>query len=168
MKEEKKKRWEEVITSTNMTHNSHKAGKIIKHLSNDSTSPITPCLVSANQVAHQLFINSRGTMSNKPIYKSGDKSLPSNYHPISLTPILIKIFVRVVRKQVTQFITERGYLNSSQHCFREGRSCLSALLSVFDDLMLMFTESSCTSVNMIYLDFSKAFDKVIMEFFYTN
>ena len=92
-------------------------------------------------------------------YKSGDKSLPSNYHPISLTPILMKIFERVIRKQVTQFLTERGYLNSGQHGFREGRSCLSALHSVFDDLMLMFTESSC-SVDMIYLDFSKAFDKV--------
>ena len=65
MKEEKK-RWEEVIASTNMTHNSHKAWKIIKHLSNDPISPIAPCLVSANQVAHQLLINSRGTMSNKP------------------------------------------------------------------------------------------------------
>ena len=57
-----------------------------------------------------------------PIYKS----LPSNYRPISLTPILM-------RKQVTQFLTERGYLNSSQHGFREGRSCLSALLSVYDN-----------------------------------
>ena len=59
-----------------------------------------------------------------PIYKNGDKSLPSNYHSIYLTPILMKIFERVIRKQVTQFLTERGYLNSSQHGFREGRSCL--------------------------------------------
>ena len=51
-KEEKKKRWE-VITSTNMTHNSRKAWKIIKQLSNDPTSPIAPCLISANHVAHQ-------------------------------------------------------------------------------------------------------------------
>ena len=36
---------------------------------------------------------------------------------------------------------------------------MSALLRVYDDLMLMFTESSC-SVDMIYFDFSKAFDKV--------
>ena len=49
-----------------MTHNSHKAWKINKHLSNDPTAPIAPCLVRANQVAHQLLINSRGTMSNKP------------------------------------------------------------------------------------------------------
>ena len=94
-----------------------------------------------------------------PIYKSDDKSLPSNYRPISLTPILKKIFEKVIRKQVNQFITERGYLNSSHHGFREGRSCLSAHHSLYDDLMLMFTESSC-SVDMIYLDFSKAFDKV--------
>ena len=94
-----------------------------------------------------------------PVFKSGDKSLTSNYRPISLTPILMKIFGRVIRKQVTQFLTERGYLNSSQHGFREGRSCMSAFLSVYDDLMLMFTESSC-SVDIIYFDFSKAFDKV--------
>ena len=41
---------------------------------------------------------------------------------------------------------------------RSGRSCLSALLDVFDDLMHML--SSGTTVDMIYLDFSKAFDKV--------
>ena len=62
----------------------------------------------------------------------------------------MKIFERVIRKQVTQFLTEMGYLNSSQHGLREEISCLSALLSVYDDLMLMFTESSC-SVDMISL-----------------
>ena len=49
-----------------------------------------------------------------PIYKSGDKSLPSNYRPISLAPILMKFFERVIRKHVTQFLTERGYLNSTE------------------------------------------------------
>ena len=67
--------------------------------------------------------------------------------------------MRVIRKQVTQFLTERVYLNSSQHGFSEGRSCLYALLSVYDGLRLMFTELLC-SVDMIYLNFSKAFDKV--------
>ena len=56
------------------------------------------------------------------------------------------------------FLTRRAHLNNTQHGFRSGRSCLSALLDVFDDLMHMLS-SDCT-VDMIYLDFSKAFDKV--------
>ena len=66
--EEKRKRWEEVITSTNMimTHNSHKAWKTSRKLSNDPTTSNPPCLVSANQVAHQLLVNGRGTMPSKP------------------------------------------------------------------------------------------------------
>ena len=50
-------------------------------------------------------------------------------------------------------------MNNTQHGFRSGRSCLSALLDVFDDLMHML--SSDTTVDMIYL---KAFDKVIMAY----
>ena len=65
MKEEKKK-WEEVITPINMIHNSRKTWKNIRNISSDPTSSIAPCLVSAKQVDHQLLINSRDTMSNKP------------------------------------------------------------------------------------------------------
>ena len=46
MKEEKKKRWEEVITSIDLTHNSRMAWQTIKKLSNDPTSPNPPCLVN--------------------------------------------------------------------------------------------------------------------------
>ena len=66
MTEEKRKTWEEVITSTNMSHNSRKAWKTINTLSNDPTSSNPPWLVTANQVAHQLLVNGRGTMPSKP------------------------------------------------------------------------------------------------------
>ena len=45
-----------------MTHNSRKVWKTIRKLSNDPTTSIPPCLVSANQVAHQLLINGKGNM----------------------------------------------------------------------------------------------------------
>ena len=49
-----------------MTHNSRKAWKTINKLSNDPTSSNPPCLVTANQVAHQLLVNGRGPMPSKP------------------------------------------------------------------------------------------------------
>ena len=66
MTEEKRKIWDEVITSTNMTHNSRNPWKTINKLSNDPTSSNLPCLITANQVAHQLLVNGRGTMPCKP------------------------------------------------------------------------------------------------------
>ena len=66
MKEERKKRWEEIIISIDLTHNSRKAWQTIKRLSNDPTSPNTPCLVNSNQVAHHLLFNGQGMMPTKP------------------------------------------------------------------------------------------------------
>ena len=77
---------------------------------------------------------------------------------ISLTSIISKVLERIIRKPVSSFIDKKGCLNSTQHGFRSGRSCLSALLSVFDDIMHMREDGG--SVDMVYLDFSKAFDKV--------
>ena len=67
MMEEKKRRWEEVITFTNMAHNSRKAWKAIRKLSNDPTTSLPPCLVNANQDAHQLRTsNGRGDIPSAP------------------------------------------------------------------------------------------------------
>ena len=49
-------------------------------------------------------------------------------------------------------------VNDIQHSFCSGRSCLSALLDVYDDVMHMLNGDSI--VDMVYLDFAKAFDKV--------
>ena len=93
-----------------------------------------------------------------PVFKSGDRTTPSNYRPISLTSVFSKVLERIIRKQVSSFIYKKGYLNSTQHGFRNGRSCLSALFSVFNDIMHKLEDGG--SVDMVYLDFSKAFDKV--------
>ena len=93
-----------------------------------------------------------------PVFKSGDKSLPSNYRPIYLTSVLSKVIENIIRKQVLTFLIHRGYLNNIQPGFRSGRFCLSALLDVYDNIMHMINNTS--TVDMIYLDFSRAFDKV--------
>ena len=65
MKYDKKKGWKEVITSTDLTHNSRRAWHTIRKLPNDPTTPNHPCLGNANQVSHQLLINGQGTMPTK-------------------------------------------------------------------------------------------------------
>ena len=86
MNDEKKKSWEEVITSTDLTHNSRRTWQTIRKLSNDPTTPNHPCLVNANQVSHQLLINGQGTMPTKPkrpILRSIQEGTPTMVHPFS-------------------------------------------------------------------------------------
>ena len=93
-----------------------------------------------------------------PVYKKGDKSAPENYRPISLTSHIIKIFERVIRKKMVEYLEENNILNEAQHGFRKGRSCLSQLLEHYDFILnhLLHREE----VDVIYLDYAKAFDKV--------
>ena len=72
--------------------------------------------------------------------------------------MICKVIERIIRKQVFSFLDQNNCLNSTQHGFRHDRSCLSALFDVFDNIMHMLDSNS--SVDMVYFDFSKAFDKV--------
>ena len=54
-----------MITSTDLTNKSLKAWQTIRKISNDTRSPKPPCLVTANQVTHQLLANGRGEMPTK-------------------------------------------------------------------------------------------------------
>ena len=65
----------------------------------------------------------------------------------------------MIRKQIVTFLISKGHLNPTQHGFRGWRSCLSAMLSVFDDVMQLLSSVNNT-VDMVYLNFAKAFDKV--------
>ena len=57
------------------------------------------------------------------------------------------------------YINEKLIFPDSQRGFRAGRSCLSQLLSHFDKILSYLEQG--LNVDKIYLDFSKAFDKVV-------
>ena len=93
-----------------------------------------------------------------PILKKGDRARAVNYRPISLTSHVIKIYKRVLRKTMVNFIEDNTILCDKQHGFRSGRSCLTQIPSHFDDIMLGLLNGHDTDA--IFLDFAKAFDKV--------
>ena len=93
-----------------------------------------------------------------PIHKGGSKFSPERYRPVALTSHLIKIFEKIIKKKLVSFFEEYNLFNPGQHGFRKGRSCLSQLLIHFEDLLNIVGRGE--NADVIYLDFSKAFDKV--------
>ena len=93
-----------------------------------------------------------------PIFKKENKSLPSNYRPISLTSHLIKVFERVLRDKIIQHLETNSLISKHQHGFRKHRSTLTQLLHHFDSILEILEQNE--NADIIYLDLSKAFDKV--------
>ena len=59
---------------------------------------------------------------------------------------------------MVDFLVRRKLLNPSQHGFLKARSCLTNILWFLEEITMWIDEGS--PVDIIYLDFQKAFDKV--------
>ena len=63
-----------------------------------------------------------------PVYKKGDRNLPANYHPISLTSIYSKIVKHVIYRFIMNHLQNNQVLSDNQHGFRAGFSCTTSLI----------------------------------------
>ena len=93
-----------------------------------------------------------------PIHKKGPKTLAKNFRPISLTSHIVKLFERIIREKIAKFLESNSILNANQHGFREKRSCSTQLLSYTNSILSNLTQGNST--DSIYIDYSKAFDKI--------
>ena len=99
------------------------------------------------------------TRSNvTPVFKKGSRHLPSNYRPISLTSLIVKMMERLISSEITKFTVQHNILSPLQHGFRQGHSCQTQLLETIHQLAESLNSKS--SAHVIFLDFSKAFDSV--------
>ena len=93
-----------------------------------------------------------------PIFKKGDKSRASNYRPVSLTSVSCKILEHILCSAIMKHLERHRILSDAQHGFRRHRSCESQLIVTVNDLITSLDNKK--QVDLILLDFSKAFDKV--------
>ena len=93
-----------------------------------------------------------------PVHKGGSRGMPKNYRPVALTSHIVKVFERVVRVALVNHLESNILLPDGQHGFRAFRSTLTQLLSYWDAILGELEEGK--GVDVIYTDFSKAFDKV--------
>jgi len=94
-----------------------------------------------------------------PVFKKGSKFKASSYRPISLTSTIVKILEAIVRSELLNFLIENNILNCQKHGFMNSKSCLTNLLETFEDWTRAVDEGH--GVDVIYLDYSKAFDSVL-------
>ena len=94
-----------------------------------------------------------------PLYKnSGKRNNPTNYRPISVIPVVAKVFERVVYDQLYYYLTKNCILSRYQSGFRSLHSTVTALLEATDSWAMNIDRGFVNAV--VYLDLKKAFDTV--------
>ena len=90
----------------------------------------------------------------------------SNNRPISITPILSKVFEKLLAKRLITYFETNGYLPKCQFAYRKGLSTCDALLSITHELQKALDNRS--EFRLVKLDFSAAFDLLIMMEYCTS
>ena len=98
-----------------------------------------------------------------PIFKKEDKQLVKNYRPISLLPICGKIFEKLIFNSLYSYLSSNGLITKNQSGFIPGDSCTNQLLFLINEIHEAFENPSSLEVRAVFLDISKAFDKVWHE-----
>jgi hypothetical protein len=165
-------------TMPNITIGPPGVAKLLKNLKqHKATGPDEiPAMIlktAANELAPALSIFFQASVSQGvlpadwrkatvvPIFKKGDKSKASNYRPVSLTSICSKVLEHIIHSSIMDHFDDNNILTDYQHGFRKRRSCETQLLITIQDIALSLNNSQ--QVDVILLDFSKAFDKVAHE-----
>ena len=75
-----------------------------------------------------------------------------------MTSIPCKILETIIKEEMLLHLDKFSLIKESQHGFLTGRSCLTNLLEFMEEVTEIIDRGN--SVDVIYLDFAKAFDKV--------
>ena len=131
-------------------------GKILKNCAVSLAYPLsiifnisynTGCIPKEWKLAHVV-----------PIHKKGSKEDVENYRPISLTCLVMKIFERIIKDEL--LIRTQHLLDKRQHGFLCNKSCTTNMIEFSDNLVISINDSHSMGVDVVYFDFSKAFDSV--------
>lgn len=133
--------------------------KIIKETCDIILHPLTSLinLIFSSGIFPNIFKLSRVI----PLFKKGDKSLPTNYRPISIISIFSKIIEIILKQRLYAYFENNLILSENQFGFRQGRSTTQAVLRVVSDIVEGFERGIHTVLTTC--DLTKAFDCVSHE-----
>ena len=85
-----------------------------------------------------------------PIFQDGDKTEKSTYRPISVLPVVSRLFEKLVFNQLYLYLNDNCLINSSQSGFRKFHSTITCLLKNTDDWYKVMDTGNL--VGMVFVD----------------
>lgn len=92
------------------------------------------------------------------MFKKGDTSDMNNYRPISILPLLNKVFEKLIYSRLLSHLNQLHFLYKRQYGFRACSSTSGCAIDMMDFVYSKIDESNV--VTGVFLDLSKAFDMV--------
>ena len=94
-----------------------------------------------------------------PIFKNqGSVEHKQNYRPISVLPMLSKLYERHLYEALYSHLSNNNFLYGLQSGFRKRHSTETALIRLLDQILLDLDKNHVTGV--VFVDYSKAFDLI--------
>ena len=148
--------------------NPHKASdtfKIKPAIVRDLNNVLTPILTELynRAIEENNYPDALKLTKVVELYKSKDRTLPANYRPISLLPILAKVFDTGINNKLMAHLLQHNILSPTQYAFRPNSGCTMALQAVVNNIYSN-TKPSNTKISKptlaVYVDLSKAYDTI--------
>ena len=132
------------------------SARIIK----DCKEEILPALTSLVNLSFKIstFPESMKEATIKCIHKKNSTEDPANYRPLSILPIMSKIFERAAVDQIVTFLESNNLISRNQHAYRKRHSTITSLTEVTNYIYKELDKGIV--VGMASLDLSKAFDSI--------
>ena len=109
-------------------------------------------------LAHSVFPTAEKCAKITPVHKSDDKTVMDNYRPISILPVLSKVFERIVHNQLYTYLEENNLLSHCQFGFRRKSSTEHAVTYFSDFIRSSMDKGKLTGA--VFVDLRKAFDTI--------
>ena len=82
----------------------------------------------------------------EPIHKKGDNNDPAQYRPISILPIISKIFERSAVDQLMDYIVKNSLLNKYQHAYQKHHSTITCLFELVEKIKMNMDQNNMVAM----------------------
>ena len=131
--------------------------RILKSMANPLAEPLTR-IINAS-IEQRVFPEVWKKANVKPIYKKkGNRQDPNNYRPISILPVISRVFEKAMATQLYNYCEKNRVIPVEQFGFRKNSNCETALISAADSWKEAIDSGNMAAALLV--DMSKAFDSV--------